>query len=272
MSKIVKVLSLTVVFIFVIFSLVGCGTSNLEVDDTGATKLSFSYSSLKDVLTLNNQKVTITGYMSILTPLDGNLCYLVNLPLQNCPFCAQNSNELSTTMAVQFKNPVDDIIEEPIKVVGTLTTGDFTDDYGYQYSYKIVDATYEIMDENNLPKGYSVYYTLSTNDDIYNLYAMMNCIDTYAYYEYYDLTSETVMQLPPIDLEKYNYTDMLSRIKSYNNDEYKDFIDMIEECKTLEVEINEKLEKGTAVSLRMLQPKVDTLYNNFNSFITKYTM
>jgi hypothetical protein len=244
----------------------------LEVDDTGATKLSFSSSSLKDVLTLNNQKVTITGYMSTLTPLDGKLCYLVNLPLQNCPFCAQNSNELSTTMAVQFKKPVQDIVEEPIKVVGTLVTGDFSDDYGYQYSYKIIDATYEIVDEGSLPEGYSVYYTLSTNNDIYNLYAMMNYIDTYAYYEYYDLTAETVMKSPAIDLEKYNYTETLTRVESYNSEDYKEFINMLKECKSLETEINGKLEKGTATSLRMLQPKVDTLYNNFSSFITKYTM
>lgn len=249
-----------------------CGGTNTEVDSEGTTKLSFSSTSLEDVLTLDGKKVSITGYMSTLTPLDGTLCYLVNLPLQNCPFCTQNSNKLSTTMAVQFKTPISDITEEPIKVVGTLTIDDYVDDYGYEYPYRISDATYEVVDESSLPEGYSVYYTLATNNDIYNLYAMMSYLDSYAYYEYYDLTAEEAIKQPAIDLEKHNYSEILKRVQSYNNTEYDDFINLLKECKELETETNNKLKDGNPSSLRLLQTKVDNLYNHFNSFITKYTM
>ena len=269
-KNIKRIICALLVIVMMMCVLTACG-KNQEVDDTGATKVSFATSSLSDVTSLNNQKVTITGYMSLLSPLDGKLIYLVNLPMQNCPFCEQNSKQLSTSMAVVLKTPIDDITLDPVKIVGTLKIGNFVDEYGYEYMYRIEDATYEVLDETSLPEGYDVYYTLSSNDDIYNLYFIMSYVDYYIYYDYYGMTSAQVMEEPKVDLSTANYDESLNRVKSYNDDRYQDFINMLETCKTLETKINECLEKKDATALKKMQPDVDKLYENFNKFITKYS-
>ena len=271
MKNIKRIICLVLAMIMMICALTACN-KNQKVDDTGAVQLSFVTSSLSDVTSLNNQKVTITGYMSLLSPLNGKLIYLMNLPMQNCPFCAQNSKQLSTSMAVQLKTPIDDITLDPVKIVGTLKIGNFVDEYGYEYLYRIEDATYEVVDETSLPDGYDVYYTLSSNDDIYNLYFIMSYVDYYIYYDYYGMTSAQVMEEPKVDLSTANYEESLNRVKSYKDERYQDFIDMLETCNTLATKINECLENKDANALKKMQPDVDALYENFNKFITKYSI
>jgi hypothetical protein len=251
--------------------LTACGEKNIEVDDTGAAKISFANSSLNEVTSLKDQKVTITGYMSMLSPLDGTLIYLVNLPMQACPFCEQNSKQLSTSMAVVLDKPIDDITLDPIKVVGTLKIGNFVDDYGYEYMHRIEDATYEVLDETSLPDGYDVYYNLSSTDDIYKLYYMMTYIDFYAYYDYYEMTSAQILEEPKVNLEECGYKEALERAKSFNDERYNPYIEMVEKCVELEAKVNKYLEEKDANGLKSLQPDVDKLFENFNKFIKKYS-
>ena len=271
MKNIKKLICMVLVVVTMVCTLTACGNSKPVVDETGAAKISFATSSLQDVVALKDQKVAITGYMSLLSPLDGKLIYLVNLPMQNCPFCEQNSKQLSTSMAVVLEKPIEDITLDPVKIVGTLKVGEYTDEYGYQYMYRIEDATYEVVDENSLPNGYDVYYTLAANDDIYNLYFMLSYVDFYIYYDYYELTASQILAEEKVNVEDYGYTSSIERVKSYNDDRYEPFIKMMEKCKELEIKINECLDNENAEGLRKMQSEVDKLYEEFNKFITKYS-
>ena len=270
MKNIKKIMCILLTIVMVTCMLTACGNEP-TVDDSGAVKISFANSSLQEVVGLNGKKVTITGYMSLLSPLNGELIYLVNLPMQNCPFCEQNSKQLSTSMAIVLKDPIEDITLEPVKIVGTLVVGEFVDDYGYEYMYRIEDASYEELSEENLPDGYDVYYTLSSNDDIYNLYFIMSYVDYYAYFDYYGLTSAQILAEPKVNLSEAGYEDSLNRVKSYKDERFTPFVEMLEKCKELETKINKCLDEKDASALKKLQPEIDKLYENFNKFITKYS-
>jgi hypothetical protein len=117
-----------------------------EKEDNLSQLLSFSQAqSITEMEKLDGKTVTIIGYMSTLSPVSGKFMYLMNLPYQSCPFCVPNTTQLSNTMAVYAKSEFK-FTDRAIVVTGTLEFGDFTDEFGYQYSYRIKDATYAVLD------------------------------------------------------------------------------------------------------------------------------
>ena len=147
----IKALAFILIFAFVLaFS--ACGS----VDYSNPTKISFKnalkYEYLKG---LDGTPITINGYMATSSPVDGSYIYLMNLPYQSCPFCLPNTNELSNTMAVYpQKGKKFDYTTQAIKITGILEVSRdkstfFTDNYGYEFNFKIVDAYYEILDESD---------------------------------------------------------------------------------------------------------------------------
>ena len=105
--------------------------------------LSFSQAqSIEEMEKLDGKEVTIIGYMSTLSPISGEFMYLMNLPYQSCPFCVPNTTQLANTMAVYAKSADGfEFTDRAIQVTGVLEFGDYTDEFGYEYNYRIKDAT-----------------------------------------------------------------------------------------------------------------------------------
>lgn len=175
----IKALAFILIFAFVLaFS--ACGS----VDYSNPTKISFKnalkYEYLKG---LDGTPITINGYMATSSPVDGSYIYLMNLPYQSCPFCLPNTNELSNTMAVYpQKGKKFDYTTQAIKITGILEVSRdkstfFTDNYGYEFNFKIVDAYYEILDESELGDK-SLWSQIATSDIITDIYTMYD----YAYF------------------------------------------------------------------------------------------
>ena len=120
--------------------------------NAAATKLSFKSAAEYDYLkTLDGDLVTINGYMATSSPIDGSFIFLMNMPYQSCPFCLPNTSTLSNTIEVYSKKGKPfEYTTQAIKIVGTLVVAEkedepFQDEYGYEFNYKIVDATYSIL-------------------------------------------------------------------------------------------------------------------------------
>ena len=88
--------------IAMIFSLVAC-SGNEELPDTGEP-YTIKFSQNDNLRKYDGKQVEIKGFMSLLSPLDGKLIYLMNMPLQNCPYCIPNSNQLTNTITVIGEN------------------------------------------------------------------------------------------------------------------------------------------------------------------------
>lgn len=159
-------------------SLCSCGAAGGEV-----TKLSFQAASGYEYLkTLDGKQVAISGYMATSSPVDGSFMFLMNLPYQNCPFCVPNTSQLSNTMEVYPKDgEAFSYTNQAIKVVGTLKVAEqedepFTDMYGYEFNYKIVDASYTVIQGEELSEDMALWQKLAQTDVVNELYRMYDYV------------------------------------------------------------------------------------------------
>lgn len=170
---------------------VGCGkgTGNKE---SGATKLSFkSTASMDYLMSLDGTTITINGYLATSSPADGSFIFLMNLPYQSCPFCVPNTSQLVNTLEVYPKKDKSfGFTNQAVSVTGTLVFaedgGVFTDPYGYEFGYKLVDAEYTIITDADMTEAMQVYNKIADSGLISDLYAVYDYVYfTCAWPEYY---------------------------------------------------------------------------------------
>lgn len=223
MKRIVSLLLLAAL----LFSLAACS------EDLGpATKLSFAgANSIEEMKKLDGQTVTINGYMSTLSPISGAFMYLLNLPYQSCPFCEPNSTTLSNTLAIYApEGKKFEFTDRLIQVTGILEFGDYTDEYGYQYSYRIKDATYEVVDTSQMDANLHLWQSLASTDVISDVYAIYDYINFLCFWGTYTATfSEGKDYLYPSDLDRFLYKDGAQFNKFYQDGYFEGLIQRIEE-------------------------------------------
>lgn len=249
MKKLLTIL-LSLMLILGIFTACSNG-SNSGGDEIINNTLSFSQAnSIEEMQKLDGQEVNIIGYMSTLSPITGNFMYLMNLPYQSCPFCVPNTTQLSNTMAVYAKDGDSfKFTDRAIKVVGTLEFGDYTDEYGYEYTYRIKDATYTEVDTSEMGEKLQLWQQLASTDvisDVYNMYEYVNFL---CFWPTYTAEFEAGKDyLYPTDAlhfietegaqYNYGYADgyfegMIATIKEVNATEFSDLIENITKAQAL---------------------------------------
>lgn len=222
----------------------GCKASGESgSNDGGITKLSFKAASGYDYLkSLDGKSVTISGYMATSSPVDGSFLFLMNLPYQSCPFCVPNTSQLSNTMEVYPKKGDSfAYTTQAINIVGTLEVADseeepFTDMYGYEFNYKIVDATYSILQADELSEDMALWQKIAESDvvnDIYKMYDYVNFLcawNTYCVNSYTDENGNTVPGyfLYASDAENYIYNDGAQYNYGYQEGYFDEIVQKIE--------------------------------------------
>lgn len=189
-----------VLTVLLVCSLFGCSD---KVDTSNAQELSFkSANKYEELKKIDGTKVYICGYMCKSSPVDGSYMYLMNLPDQSCPFCLPNTTQLSNTMAIYpasgktFQYTDSSV---PILVVGTLKVAKtedqpFSDNYGYEFCFKIVDATFremedsEVTDQMRLMKKIASSGIMTAINDMFNYLHFVCNWPTYFVNSYTDST------------------------------------------------------------------------------------
>lgn len=228
-----KVILLTICMLL-IFSLAACGEKAENV------KLSFkAASSYEDLKALDGQTVSINGYMATSSPVDGGYLFLMNLPYQSCPFCVPNTSQLSNTMAVYAKEGDSfDYTGQAIKVTGKLVVAEnedepFTDKYGYEFNFKIMDATYSVLTDEELTADMAVWQKIADSglmDEMYRMYDYLNFVckwNTYFVNSYTNSKGETVpgYYLWPSDVERYLKADGSEAYNGYTGQFHYGYVD-----------------------------------------------
>lgn len=245
-----KLLTVLLSMVLVLGTFTACGNSNGGGEIVNNT-LSFSdANSVEEMKKLDGEAVNIIGYMSTLSPITGSFMYLMNLPYQSCPFCVPNTTQLSNTMAVYAKDGDSfEFTDRAIKVVGTLEFGDYTDEYGYEYAYRIKDATYTEVDTSEMGEKLQLWQQLASTDvisDVYNMYEYVNFL---CFWPTYTAEFEAGKDyLYPTDAlhfietegAQYNYgyadgyfEDMIATIKEVNATEFGTLIENIKKAQAL---------------------------------------
>lgn len=253
----------------------GCG----KAQDSGEiTKLSFKAASGYDYLkSLDGQPVTINGYMATSSPVDGSFMFLMNLPYQSCPFCVPNTSQLSNTMEVYpKKGEAFSYTSQAISIVGTLEVADsedepFTDQYGYEFNYKIVDAEYTVIQAEDLSEDMALWQKIAESDvvtEIYRMYDYVNFLCSWDTYYVDNYTDENGNQQPgyylyasdaenSIYLEdaqfNYGYQDgyfdaLVSKVEAVDPDAFSDLVANIRKAETLAEKALGELENGNYTS------------------------
>jgi predicted transcriptional regulator len=135
--------------------------------------------------------------MATSSPVDGSFMFLMNLPYQSCPFCVPNTSQLSNTMEVYpKKGEAFAYTSQAIKIVGTLVVAEredepFTDKYGYQFNYKIVDATYTIIQADELSAEMALWQKIAETDVVSEIYRMYDYVNFLCAWNTYIVESST---------------------------------------------------------------------------------
>lgn len=250
--------------IVLIFSMVAC--SNEQTDDGGATKISFSQS-VEELKKLDGKTVTINGFMSLLSPLNGSLIYLMNIPYQSCPFCIPNTNTLANTIAVKGENI--ELTPMPVKITGKLVFGKFSDSYGYEYSYRIQDAKVEVLDEKEISENIKVYYTVAQNGYLDELSFVIDCLVQVSFYKEYEIDPAVFAEYGEIPFE--DYASIKATIEKLNtNGEYDDFLTMLDKTEENRININKELVDKNVDNYTKYKEDTNALVELFTEYVTKY--
>ena len=283
-------------------SLTGCGGGKAE-----AVTLSFAQSaSIETIQSLKGKAVTITGYMATLSPLEGDYIYLMNLPFQSCPFCVPNTQQLANTMAVYAAKGVKfDYTDRPVKITGKMDVGQYTDEYGYEYNYRLVDASYEIVDLSEVSEDYALYQSLAEDGVVADVnsmfdYLMFVCNWTEYQSSYID---DNGVQVPyylyPGDAENILADDgpngfaaqtsadyfpgLIKRVKAVSADKLQDLVDIIDDAAGLEAYARGQLADGayaydgeadkyTLNEAQELYARFYEIYDRFSAWLTRYQL
>lgn len=265
-----KVISI-ILCVLLLLSFAACQDSNTQ--DGDMTKLSFKQALSYDYLqSLHNKQVTINGYLATSSPVDGSFIFLMNMPFQSCPFCVPNTNQLSNTMEVYPKDgKTFSYTNQAVKVVGTLVVAPegepFTDLYGYQFSFKIVDATYTILKDEDMSAEIQLWQKFSATNLINDLNEMYNYVNflcawnTYYRKSYtnengdvvpgYYLYASDALNYIKQDGAQYNYgykegyfEDIIADIEALDKTAFSDLVKNVQDAKALAQEALAELEAG----------------------------
>lgn len=228
-----------------------------EKKDSGATTISFAKAtSIEEMKKLDGKPVEIIGYMSTLSPISGKFMYLLNLPYQNCPFCEPNSTTLSNTIAVYAPDGKKfEFTDRLIRVTGTLEFGEYTDEYGFNYSYRINDAAYEVVNTSEMSDHLKLWQNLASTDVISEVYAMYDYINFICFWGTYTAKfTGGEDYLYPSDLEIFLFEEGSQYHYGYVDGYFDSLIATIEEVdKTAFKALTDNIRKAEALAARALE-------------------
>ena len=245
--------------IFAIMPLASCEKEN---STDGAQLLSFSQAQSIEVMQeLDGKTVSIIGYMSTLSPISGAFMYLMNLPYQSCPFCVPNTTQLANTMAVYAKSSSGfEFTDRAIQVTGILEFGDYTDEFGYQYNYRIKDATYTILDTDKLDPKIKLWQQLASTDVIAEIYQMYEYLNFLCFWPTYTaqfeggadyLYPEDAMYFYQTDGAQYNYgyqpgyfDSLIATVESVSKTDFTALVANIRAAEALAAQAVAEIEAG----------------------------
>lgn len=281
----IQILSVLLLLALLIPSLIACKSTK---EDETVTKLSFKSAASYDYLkSLDGTTVSIRGYMATSSPVDGSFIFLMNLPYQSCPFCVPNTNQLSNTMEIYPKQGERfEMTNQAIEVVGTLVVAEspdkpFTDLYGYEFNFKIVDADYTILKAEDLSEDMALWQRIANTDvvtDLYKMYDYVNFVCAWNTYIVNETTDKNGNKIPgyylaPGDAERFLYKDgaqynygtkdgyfdeIVKKIMSADPEAFSDLIDNVRKAEALSKKALDELKNKNYTSEKQYIEKFDT--------------
>ncbi len=234
-------------------------------DDNGVTVLKFKNTNSNETINaLSGKQVSITGYISTLSPLNGEFAYLMNMPYQSCPFCVPGTSEISNTLAIYAGNKSKiKFTDQPVTVVGTLETGNFVDDFGYEYGVRLNNVTVNKADVDKLSASIKQYNLLAENGVVSQIYNSIMSADASVFYNYYELEKPEKIEMDFINSTK-------ATLEGYNEKgEYNQLISTMDNLIDLCSRVNTDVELGDYSKFISYQRELQNVYYTFSVWMSE---
>lgn len=239
--------------------LTGCFLREAVVEEI--IHLSFADAvSFEQIKMLDGQLVSIIGFMSTTSPLDGSFIYLQNMPYQSCPFCLPNTNILVNTIAVYAPSGQSfRFMDVPILVTGRIVVEEMTDDLGFAYNYRIVDAKIEKAEVSGLGRYIRIYTELVDQGFARVFISVFEDLDKVLFPEKYDLTREDI---EPMDMSKME--ELKNMFIGLNIEEdHKDIYGVVNRLQELLETLNSMITDGQWDLLPLLDDEAEEIWQDF---------
>lgn len=257
------------------------GTIATVVDDTklktnrimedGSYQIRFSdLVSLDALKEYNDKEVTAIGYLSPISSYDGSFSYLMNLPYQTCPYCQPNDTKIANTLAIFAKKGEKiEFTESAVVVKGILKLEDYTDDYGYTYGYRIVDATYELADTTELGEKITLYNEIADKKILTGIMDTLYSVDANVYYDEYVANGE---DYTPEVIDSAALDEVINNLKTFDESKVKILISVSNDLKELLDATNKLIEDNQLDQLANYKTDDDNLFNSINEWMAEYQL
>lgn len=250
--------------IVMVVALGGCSTKLQKVD--GVTELKFKDTiKTSELKKIDSKTVSMIGFMSRSTPLNGEYTYLMNMPYQSCAFCVPNTDSLVNTIAVYAQEGKSfEFTDVPVKVTGTLEFKNITDSMGYTYEYRIKDAKLEPADISGLEENIKIYTALINQGFAESMESIFTTLYKTINYKDQDVKEEELKMLDT-NLTK----DVKTMFENLDKSNYEEVISMIESIDKLIIDINHDIETKNYNNISQYNDKENELYNTYSLWLLK---
>lgn len=243
------------------------------INEEGYIELKFKNTFSNDYLrSISGKKVTMTGYISTLSPINGEFAYLMNLPYQSCPYCIPGTSEIYNTIAIYpKKNGKIEFTEKPVTIEGILETGTFTDAFGYTYNVRIKDVITKNVDVDKLSENVLIYNAISQEGIVKDIDNAFIELDKIVFYDYYQ--QQFGMTLDSIEIFDTDIINtIISKLKAINENDYSDLIGTLKKTITISDKANKNVEEKKYDENKKLQDELNEVFREFGVWMTKYEM
>lgn len=225
---------------------------------------------LKTLEKYNGKTVTAVGYLSPIMAYDGSFGYLMNLPYQTCPYCVPDDTRITNTIAIFA--PAGKKIESTeaaVVVTGTLKLENYIDDYGYEYSYRIVDATLKNADTESVGEKVALYNEVADKKILSNLIENLYVLDDDIFYEEYKLQGYNV-KIQKVDLE--SFENIIKSIDAINSEDLILLREAAENAKKIGEKTNKIIDTQEIEGLKDYQADMNACFDKINSWMLEYEL
>ena len=196
---------------------------------------------------LDGERVSMTGFMAVQSPLDGSFIYLTNAPMVTCPYCIPGTN--TPVFAVPAIAPPRDPItftDQPVTISGKLEIEEKVDEFGYTTPFRINVETLKIADISQMPQSLRDYTMLSSEGITADVTALIDKAYNITLGEA-EITVGDKVIVPQMELDEINR--LKNRIGGYNNDSFEPLIEILDDLSELSEKLNELIEANETEKL-----------------------
>ena len=145
--------------------------------------------------------------------------------------------------------------------------GNFIDDFGYTYRYKIEDAVVKPVNVDEMSENIKMYSAISQSGLLKEIMAVIMETDGNIYYEDYQLETSTLEEVEIQRIEA-----CITELKSINENDYKDLIENLTELKVITEIANANIANGNFEANKDLEDRIDIVFNFINEWISRYEL